>query len=205
MPSTSTATTSPSASDTFGSRAHPTPGGVPVRIRSPGFECEDRGDVADEKRHAEDQVARRAVLKHLAVQPLHDTQPRAVAQFRHRGEAVAERAERVEPLCSRPLTLAVLDVSGRQVVRAAVAAHMRQRFALCDAAPANGDLDCELRLRVHVRRFRRQDDRIAGADECVLELPEQERFGGWVVSQFRGMFRIVPPGADDFHGPILTQ
>src|SRR5207248_931942 len=36
IPSTSTSTTSPFFIETFGSRAQPTPGGVPVRIRSPG-------------------------------------------------------------------------------------------------------------------------------------------------------------------------
>ena len=36
IPSTSTSTTSPGRSETRGSRAQPTPAGVPVRIRSPG-------------------------------------------------------------------------------------------------------------------------------------------------------------------------
>src|SRR3954451_6086337 len=46
IPSTSTSTTSPSFIDSFGSRAQPTPGGVPVRIRSPGSSVKTRDTYA---------------------------------------------------------------------------------------------------------------------------------------------------------------
>ena len=69
-----------------------------MRIRSPGLEREDRRGVGDEQPDAEDEVGGVARLEELAVQPLDDPQPAAVAELGGRDELGAERAEGVEPL-----------------------------------------------------------------------------------------------------------
>ena len=199
MPSTSTSTVSPALSDTLGSRAQPTPGGVPVRIRSPGSSVKTFEQNATRNGDAEDQVVGRPVLEHLAVQPLHDAQPAPVAELRDGHEAIAERTERVEALRPGPLALRVLDVPGRHVVRTAVPAHMLERPRLRDPAAADADLDTELRFGVHMRRLWRDDDRFARADQRVLELAEEQRLGRRIVAELGGVLRIVSPYADDLH------
>ena len=161
-------------------------------------------DVGDEERHREEQVARVAVLQHLAVQPLHDTQAAAVAELRDRDELCAQRAKRVEALGARPLILAVLDVSRRHVVRAAVAADVVERRGLGDPPAGDSDLDRELGLRVHVSRFKRQDDRLARPDQRIRELAEDEGSLGRGVTELRRMLRVVSANANDFHSVILT-
>ena len=122
-----------------------------------------------------------------------------------RDEPVAERAERVEALGARPLALGVLDVARREVVGAAVAAHVVERVGLGDPVPGAADLDRELGLGVDVRRLGRQHDRLARADQRVLELAEEQRRGGRLVAELRRVLRVVPADADDLHSVILTE
>jgi len=102
------------------------------------------------------------------------------------------------------LILAVLDVSRRHVVRAAVAADVVERRGLGDPPAGDSDLDRELGLRVHVSRFKRQDDRLAGPDQRIRELAEDEGSLGRRVTELRRMLRVVSANANDFHSVILT-
>ena len=118
---------------------------------------------------------------------------------------VAERTERVESLRARPLALRVLDVPRRHVVRRAITADMVERIVDWNPVPAAPDLDRQLGLGVDVRRLRWDDDRVAGADQRVLELAEEQRLGGRLVTQFGCVLGVVPPDANDLHALILTQ
>ena len=79
IPSISTSTMSPGFSATFGSRATPTPGGRPGEDQVPGLEREDHEAEGDEP-PPEDQIVG-VPRKELAVQPLDDPQPAAVAEL----------------------------------------------------------------------------------------------------------------------------
>ncbi len=166
------------------------------------LEREDRRDERDEPAHAEDQLGRVPVLEQLAVQPLHDPQPARVAELRHRHELRAERAERVEALRPRPLLVGALQVAGTDVVRAAVAGDEVERVVLVDAAAHPADLDRELGLGVDVRRFGRQHDRLARADQRRRELAEEQRLGRRLDPLLLDVGEVVEPGSDDFHAPI---
>src|SRR5207248_7929944 len=93
----------------------------------------------------------------------------------HGDELRAERTEGVEALRAEPLALRVLDVARGDVVCAPVAAHMVQRGTLRDPPAAAPDLDAQLGLGIDVRSLGGQHDRIARADQRVLELAEEER------------------------------
>ena len=176
--------TSPGASAIFGSRAQPTPGGVPVRIRSPGssvktFERTRRG--MGRRRSG------RRVFPFCSTSPFSrctTRSPLAVAELRTGTSSVAERAERVEALRPRPLVLRVLDVSRRHVVRAAVPAHDAR------ARAPRGSVG---------RRRRSRPQSSASASTCVdsggrtiaspgpirvfVELAEEQRLGGRLVTE----------------------
>src|SRR5436190_17051131 len=160
--------------------------------------------VRDEAAHAEDQLGGVPVLEQFAVQALHDAEAAAVAELRHRNERFAERAEGVEPLAARPLLVAVLQVARRDVVRAAVAGDEVERVVLGDPAPGAADLDSELRLGVDVRRLRRDNDRLAAADQRVGELPEEERLRRRLPSRLPDVAQVVEAGAEDLHDAILA-
>ena len=82
---------------------------------------------------------------------------------------------------------------------------MVERVVERDPVPAAADLDRELGLGVHVRRLGREHDRLARADQRVLELPEEQRLGGRLVAQLGRVLGVVPADADDLHSGILTE
>ena len=76
---------------------------------------------------------------------------------------------------------------------------MLERTILGDSMPAGADLDAQLGLGVDVSRLRRDDDRLAGADQRVRELAEEEGSGRQLVSELRRVLRVVSSDADDLH------
>src|SRR5581483_7003779 len=164
----------------------------------------EAGGVGDETPDPEDELGRVPVLEHLAVQALDDAQPAPVPELRDGDEAVADGAERVEALSTRPLLVAVLQVARGHVVRTAVAGDEVERVVLADPPPDAPDLDRELRLRVDVGRLRRQDDRLAGPDHGRVELPEEERLRRRLAAGLADVAQVVQAGAEDFHGDIVA-
>jgi len=66
------------------------------------------------------------------------------------------------------------------------------------------DLNRKLGLRVDVCRLRRQHNRLTGPDQGVVELAEEQRLGGWVVTEFGSMRGVVPADTDDLHARDST-
>ena len=82
---------------------------------------------------------------------------------------------------------------------------MVERVGLGDPAPARADLERELGLGVDVRRLGRQHDRVAVADQGVVELAEEERLRRRIVAELGRVLGVVSSDADDLHSEILTR
>ena len=140
------------------------------------LERDDVRDVGDERREPEDQVAGVAVLQHRAVDGLADLDLRL--ERLERDDLGLDRAERVVALAPEPLPVVELEVPGAHVVGRRVAGEHPGGTLRRDAARRPRDHERELRLGVDVARLGRELDRVAGPDDRVRQLREQERGGG---------------------------
>ena len=156
--------------------------------------------MRDETRNAEDELRGRGVLERLAVQPLHDAEAASVAQLRHRNDHGKHGQNVLEALRAEPLPVALLQVARGHVVRDAVAGDEPEGVGLGDPPSFGADDHRELGLSVHVGAFRREHDRIAGADDRARELPEEEWFLGKLGALLEGMVVVVETDADDLLG-----
>ena len=114
----------------------------------------------------------------------------------------AHRAERVERLAARPLTVAELEVARRDVVEAGVAEDVIEGVGLADATSRPADDDGELGLVVDLCRERRiPADLGAVTDDRARPLAEDEgrRWGGGAL--LVDMFAIVATDGHDLAGP----
>src|SRR5207344_931956 len=91
------------------------------------------------------------------------------------------------------------------VVRAHVAKHRLEGALLRYAPDALADDDSELRLVVRLRDDRRDDDRLAGADERGRPLREQERRRRQLGALLLRVVAIVQANADDLPGTLDGQ
>ena len=82
---------------------------------------------------------------------------------------------------------------------------MGECVRLGDPPPRTPDLDRELGLGIDMRRLERQHDRLAVADQGVLELAEEERLAGRVDAELGGMLGVVSTDANDLHAVILPD
>src|SRR5262249_31481198 len=80
-----------------------------------GLERHVHARERDERRHVEDQIARRRVLANLTVDARDHAKLRRIQPT---DDAGPDRAERVEALRARPLTVALLEVADGDVVDA---------------------------------------------------------------------------------------
>ena len=180
----------------------PTPAGVPVRIRSPGssVNAPEAWAMSAGTSKIRSLVAR--VLQQLGAEPLGDPESRSVAELVDRHERRQEGAERVEALRADPLLVPGLDRPRADVVRDGVPGDVGERVVARDPPPAASDHHGELCLRVHVRVFAREHDRLAGLDQRGRELGEQDRRLGQIASLLGGVIVVVQPDADDLPRPV---
>ena len=116
-----TTTSSPSCSQTRGSRTLPTPEGVPVETMSPGSSVIRRERWDDQRRDREDQVAGVGRLHRLAVQRERDLDRVVGAGLVGRHERGPAGRGAVEDLARHPLRRCELQVARREVVEEHVA------------------------------------------------------------------------------------
>ena len=201
-----TTTSSPGFRNTFGSRAKPTPPGVPVAITSPGFKVIRELHVLDQPRHRVDHqrgggrlhdlaVHFRGQLEHLRVRNL-------VAG--HRGGTAGTGG--VERLPHQPLRAVQLQVAGRDVVQRHVAGDVVERVRLGHVAAGAADHHGELTLPVDpLRRDSGEHHRALVADQGGVELREDHgvRLRPQCLVLFLGLFdvvAIVEADAEDLFG-----
>ena len=145
------------------------------------------------------------VLEQLAVQPLGDRAGPAPSPSSADRDEAARRAGR---RCRTPLpaSTACRSTGGRgprRRSRSGSRRRSRARRPLGDPPAGAADLDGELGLGVDVGRLRRQHDRLAGPDQRVRELAEEERLGRRLEPLLADVRGVVEPGADDLHSPYL--
>ena len=114
----------------------------------------------------------------------------------------ADRAKGVERLPPHPLAVGELEVPRGHVVETEVAGHRLERGLDRSTADAFADDDAELRLVVDLVRHGRDHDRLAGPDQGIRPLREQQRRGGQLRPLFLRMVAVVQADADDLLGPI---
>ena len=115
-------TTSPSFNDRRGVINSPQPGGVPVRITSPGssVKLSERNESSSAPRRSGSPSSRPARLAvHRGPQPLIAGRSELIG-----GHNPGPGAERVEALAPRPLTVTELDITGRDIVRHRIPEHV---------------------------------------------------------------------------------
>ena len=178
--SISTSTASPGLSQTGGFRAMPTPGGVPVKIRSPGSRVKtcDRYAISSSTPKIS-----WLVLESCIVWPL--SRRRMPSLW---GSGISsgvtstgpDGRERVEGLAGHPLLagLVELPVASRDVVPDRVAADMLERPLARDVPPAPADHDDQLCLVVDLLADSGQDNRLAVANQGGRVLAEENRLAG---------------------------
>ena len=93
MPSMWLVSTAPGGMNRFGSRALPTPDGVPVKMMSPGSSGQTADSWEISSRHAEHQVTGPPELQHLVAQPAAELQVVRVAEFIHGDQRWPEGGE----------------------------------------------------------------------------------------------------------------
>ncbi len=182
MPSMAVTTSSPGRTST-------TPSGVPVRITSPGGQRHEAGQVFDQVRNVEHEVARVALLRDLAV---HRRRQREVARIGHVGGVDQPRTQhraRVAVLHAQVRPVVVLEiVADRVVVGHRVAGHDVQRVRAPHAARRLADHDRQLAFVVHERGVVRSARLPAMADQRARTLEEHERL---LLRGERQLLRVV--------------
>ena len=136
-----------------------------------------------------------AVLGHLAVEAGED---RDVLRVEIGLDPRAERAEGVHALGAGPLAVAALQVASRDVVGDRVAEDDLLGLLGLDVLAHPADDHRELALEADLgRQRRRDDDRVAGADDGRVGHEEHHRLGRELVAHLGGVVGVVAPDADD--------
>src|SRR3954452_8772094 len=163
------------------------------------------GDVDDQILDSVDHLAGAAELALFAVDGELDRQVGGRLQVQVRLHPRAERAGGVEALGPRPLLLALLDVTGGDVVRAGVAEdHVLDALARHLAAHPADD-DGEFGLVMDVRREGGVLDLVAGADHRGGGLEEGEGDVRDLVAQFLRVVGVVAAVRHDLVGQHRRQ
>ena len=113
-----------------------------------GLEREDAGEVSDQVRNGEDEVARVGVLQLFAVDGQPDVQVVRVGDFIQGDDARAHGREGVEALADGPLGGGHLIIARADVVQDGVAEHVVAPVRRTDVAAALADDEGELGLVV---------------------------------------------------------
>src|SRR5690606_37767384 len=102
-----------------------------------------------------------------------------------------QRAERVEALRARPLTVRALQVAGGDVIGHGVAEYVFESAIDGDILRDAPDDDRELALEIGALRLARTHDDVARADHRRVRLQEQKRLSGSLPAHLGGVVVIV--------------
>src|SRR5580693_132988 len=168
-----------------------------------GIESHHPGDPAQEKRHWIDHERSPPRLTEGSV----DTQFHQDIQWvEYSLDVRANGTKGIEAFGARELHVAFLEVARGDVVQAAVAKQIAQRllgvFQL-RTAPANDQ--GKLTFVFDALRLRRQNNRLARANDRRRRLKKNERLLGDVIPKFCGVRRIITPDAHNFSGIYGSQ
>ncbi len=198
--SISTSTTSPACKNTGGLRAAPTPGGVPVKITSPGASVHTSETYDTSSSDGEDELDGAGVLHGAAVDAEADSQVANVTGFVGGNELGPERREGVERFAQQPLAagLSLLPVAGRDIVAAGVARDVIESLIDRDVAAAASDDGDQLGFVIDFVAEPRQDDRVAVGRDRGGEFAENYRLGRRLLAGFARVVGVVEPDANHF-------
>src|SRR5438270_8476663 len=160
-------------------------------------ERHELADVADECRHVEDELARRAALFGLAVHLEPDREIVHVADLVGRGEEGAQRGERVAALALHPLA-AALELEGALgvIVVQHVPGDVAQRSVSLDVRRPAAHDDRELRLPIDLGGTLRNDHVVVRTGDRTRRLEEDH---GLVRNGHAGLARVVAVVEADAH------
>ena len=189
---------SPSASQTRGSRTLPTPSGVPVETMSPGSSVISRERWESRLRDAEDQVGGRGLLHLLAVERQRDPDRVVRPGLVGRDQRRPAGGGAVEDLAGHPLRGGELQVAGGEVVEQRVAGDVVERVGLGDVLGAPADDEGDLGLVVDLAAVGRQLHRRARRAASALRyLPKIVGLAGGSDPALGRVLAVVEADADD--------
>ena len=180
------------------------PGGCPGEDEVARLERRRLRRVRDHVVDPEDEIRRRRVLQRLAADDRADCERMRIGDLVARRH-LANGAEGVGGLPARPLPVRELQVARAHVVRAEVSAHRLERVFLRHALDSRADHDAELGLVVGLGHDRRDDDRLARADQGRRPLREEERLRRKLRALLLGVVGVVQADADDLSRTLDRQ
>src|SRR2546423_2095764 len=159
-------------------------------------------DVADEGRHVEDQLARRAALLGLAVHLEPELEIVYVADLVGRGEKRPERREGIAALALHPLA-PTLELEGalRVIVVQHVPGDVAQGGVAVDIPGAATDDDRQLHLPIDFGGALRDHHVVIRPADRAGRLEEDDRLFGNFLTGLARVIPIVETDADDLAGP----
>ena len=195
----SISTVSPGWRNTGGLRPMPTPGGVPVKIRSPGFRVQTLEMYAISVGQREDPLPGVGLLHHGPVQPQADIQLTGISHLVRRDQFGTAGCEGIEGLAQQPLAggFAQLPVAGGDIIAAGVAGHQREGLVGGDLLALPADDHDQFGFVVDLPTDLRQHDRLPGRGEGRGELVEDHGLGGDRHLRFGGVIGVVQADAND--------
>src|SRR5438105_3921892 len=137
-----------------------------------GGERHEPGEVADEIAHVEDEGLRVAPLHLLTIHERPQLEAVRIGNLLAVGDVGADGCRRLEDLAGHPLGGEELEIARARIVDDCVAPYVIQRRLLRHEARGTTDHDPQLDLPVELLAPAWAQDRIPGADECVVPLGE---------------------------------
>src|SRR5256885_406455 len=171
-----------------------------------GQERHELTDVADEGRHVEDQLARRAALLGLAVHLEPELEIVYVTDLVGCGEKRPERREGIAALALHPLA-AALELEGalRVIVVQHVSGDVAQRLVALDVRRPAAQHDGQLDLPVDFGAALRDHHVVIWPADRAGRLEEDDRLFGNFLTGLARVITIVEADADDLAGPAQRR
>ncbi len=198
--SISTSTRSPGLRNTGGLRAKPTPGGVPVKIKSPGASVQMSEMYEIKIIYRKDQLGGAGILHYLAVEPELDFKIIRLGNFIGGNNGRSERREGVERFAQQPLPAGLCAIASRGPKRR-FRSNNRPRAAL----PRVGRI-CRPPCPMTTTNSASKSTSLLSAGSTIglqiaanggRKFAEQDRFGRGFHAGFAGVIGIVQSHADD--------
>src|SRR5262249_34481527 len=127
-----------------------------------------------------------------------DRQSASVVQFVPGDEVRTDRGERVEGLCSKPLTIAELEVTRGHVIESGVTGDVFDGGFDRDMPGSAADDGCQFGLKIDLPAHLRDHNGVFRADNGTSVHCKEKRLLGWLNLEFFDVISVIHPDADDF-------